>query len=327
MKKILFCIHKNSPFYHVIPRALSDLGYAVSVFDYYQSDLKVRAVGVLNNFITFDPQRTFINQEINRSLISRVKSKKPDYLFIIKGLHIENETIEEIKKQNVITINWFQDLLEFMPWLKKHGKVYDYLFTPDPLMKRELKKNDITSYLLPLASQPDENINNEQKIYDVVFSGQYTKRREKLFKKLSTLNNKFIIWGFPQWKKSSLSKHYQGFIPTVDEMLNRFRKSKIIVNIQTAEDKYPSEVVSLRAFEATGVGSFLLNWRHKDIDTFWKDGREIVNFKDSDDLVSKTKYYLNNNKKREKIAYNGWLRTKKQHTWKRRFKKLFSIVK
>ena len=122
MKKILFCIHKNSPFYHVIPRALSDLGYAVSVFDYYQSDLKVRDVGVLNNFITFDPQRTFINQEINRSLISRVKSKKPDYLFIIKGLHIENETIEEIKKQNVITINWFQDLLEFMPWLKKKKK-------------------------------------------------------------------------------------------------------------------------------------------------------------------------------------------------------------
>lgn len=327
MKTVLFCIHRHSPFYKVIPNALKVLGYKVNVFDYYQPDLPIRLAGLVNNFIKLDPNRNIINRKINESLLARVSRIKPDYLLMIKGLHIENETIEKIKHQQVITINWFQDLLEFMPWLKKHAKAYDYLFTPDPLMQRELKKYDINSYFLPLATKPDNIFNRERKIYNVVFSGQYTKRRELFFKKLSVLGDSFLIWGYPKWKDSSLSKHYRGFIPTVEDMLEKFRQSKIVVNVQTAEDKYPSEVVSLRAFETTGVGSFLLNWRHKEIDKFWKDGSEIVNFIDSDDLYRNIKYYLRNNRLREKIAKKGWERTKNKHTWENRIEKMFSIVK
>ncbi len=326
MKKILFCIHKQSPFYKVIPYALRSLGYEVHIFDYYQSNYQVRLLGLLNNAIAFDKKRLLINMQINKSLVETAKKLKPEVLLIIKGLHIDNQTIESIKKLNIICINWFQDLLAFMPWLIKHAYVYDYLFTPDPLMKRELAKKGIRANLLPLASNPDKKYKSTIKKYGVVFSGQYTKRREKLFEKLTQLGDEFIIWGFPGWKKSSLHRHYHGLLPSIEDMLNKFRQSKIVINVQTAEDKYPSEVVSLRSFEATGAGTFLLNWEHVSIDNFWKNKKEIVNFKTSDEALFYAKHFLVNDKEREKIAVAGWKRTLRDHTYANRLKQMFKLI-
>lgn len=326
MKKVLFVTHRLSPFYHVIPKSLLNLGFKVDIFDYYQSNLKVRFIGYLNNLSKFDKNRSVINKEINLSLIDKVRETKPDYLLTTKALNIDKMTIKEIKKSGVVTINWFQDLLEFLPWLKEHGRVYDYLFTPDPLMVRELRRNKITVFYLPLAAQTDIKLKNIKKKYNVVFSGQYTLRREKLFAKLTSLGDKFIIWGYSDWGKSSLSAHYKGLLPSVECMLQKFRESKIVINVQTGGDKDPSEVVSLRAFEATGMGTFLLNWWHKPIDDFWEDGKEIVNFKSPEEALIKAKYFLSHEKEREKIAKAGWERTKKDHTFKLRFKKMFEIV-
>ncbi len=327
MKKILFCIHKKSPFYNVIPDALASLGYEVYIFDYYQSNSQVRLLGLINNVITFDKQRIIINKQINKSLIKTAERLKPDVLFMIKGLHIENKTIESIKKLNIICVNWFQDLLAFMPWLVEHARAYDYLFTPDPLMKRELAKKGIEANLLPFGANPDKTRDNRPKKYGVVFSGQYTKRREKLFKKLTQLGEEFVIWGFPGWKNSSLKNHYHGLLPSIEEVLDKFRQSKIVINVQTAEDKYPSEVVSLRAFEATGVGTFLLNWRHISINNFWKDNKEIVNFQTSQEALLKAKYYLAHDPEREKIAIAGWKRTLKDHTYNKKLEGMLEMIK
>lgn len=327
MKSILFCIHKQSPFYKVIPNALTEFGFKTYIFDYYQPDFPVRLLGLFNNLIRFDPQRKIINNKINSRLLDRVEQVKPDYLLVVKGLHIYNDTIERIKLKKVITINWFQDLLEFMPWLKQHAKVFNFLFTPDPLMQRELKKHKITSYYLPLAFNSDKKYANLPKKYGIVFSGQFTKRREKLFSQLTKLGKDFTIWGYPAWKKSALAKHYKGLLPTVEDMLQKFRESKIVINVQTAEDKYPSEVVSLRAFEATGVGTFLLNWKHKSIDEFWSNRKEIVNFKTAKEALILSKHYLSHDKERQKIALAGYNRTKKDHAYIQRLKYMFKIVK
>lgn len=326
MIKILFCIHRLSPFYKVIPKSFEELEFDVELFDYYQPNFNIRFLGFINNLYQFDKNRVFINKQINQALINKASKYRPDYLFMIKGLDIENSTIEKIKSMRIIVINWFQDLLQFMPWLIKHASVYDYLFTPDPLMQRELKKKEIKSYYIPLATIPDKEYISHPKKYGVVFSGQYTERRGKLFNKLKTLGKDFVIWGYPTWRKTSFSEHYCGLLPSVDTMLSNFRESKIVINVQTAEDKYPSDVVSLRAFEATGVGTFLLNWRHKCIDDFWEDGKEIVNFTTADEALEKAKFYLTHDNKREKIAKKGWLRTKSDHTYIKRLKEMFKII-
>lgn len=327
MKKILFCIHRNSPFYKPIPKTLRELGYKVFIFDYYQPSFNIRALGFLNSLAGLDHSRAAINNLINQELLSTVSKIKPDYLLVIKGLDITNKTINKISRTKIITINWFQDLLEFMPWLKIHAQYYDFIFNPDPLMVRELKKNKITSYYLPLATLSDKNISAKRKRYDIVFSGQHTLRREKLFSKLAQLGSKFIIWGYPGWKQSSLANHYMGLLPSIESVIEKFRQSKIVVNVQTGEDKFPSEVISLRAFEATGAGALLLNWRHKHIDNFWENNKEIVNFTTKDDLLKKAKYYLINNTQREKIALAGWQRSAKDHTYVNRLTKMFEIIK
>lgn len=326
MKKILFCTHKQSPFFYTVPPALASLGFEVSIFDYYQPTLSIRLIGLVNNKLHFDKNYTLINKFVNTALLHQVAKEKPDYFFTTKALTITNETIEEINNLGVTTINWFQDLLQFLPWMKSHATSYRYFFTMDPLIQRELKKVGISSYFFPLGTNPDREHNRSKKEYDLVFTGQWTKRREKLFNQLDLLGDKFSIWGFPGWNQSVLKKHYHGFLPTADEVYNILRKSKIVLNVQTADKEYPTEVVNLRVFETTGVGTFLLSWYHPELEDFFKIGREIETFRTPEEALEKSRFYLTHDTEREKIAQAGWRRTVKDHSYVNRFKTMFKIV-
>lgn len=326
MKSVLFCTHRLSPFYKTIPRSLSQLGFTVSIFDYYQPTLPVRLIGAADNFFHIDPDHRYFNAFVNEALRKRVMREKPDYFLTTKALNITNETVEHMNTRGVITINWFQDLLEFLPWIKEHASSYQFFFTPDPYLQRVLAKQNLRSHLLPLAAYPDNSLYKEEKRYDIVFTGQYTKRRERLFLPLNRYAEKFHIWGYKSWQMSRLAGHYHGVLPNIDAVYQTIRQSKIVVNVQTAEEKYPTDIVNLRVYETTGVGTFLLNWYHPSIDKFFKDGQEIVNFKNPNDLLKKAQYYLTHDNEREKIALAGWKRTKRQYTYVHRLKKMFSIV-
>ena len=61
---------------------------------------------------------------------------------------------------------------------------------------------------------------------------------------------------------------------------------------------------------------------------YFEDEKEIVTFdpENSKDLREKILYYLENEKEREAIAHNGYVRTMKENTWKNRMLKLFTFI-
>ena len=70
--------------------------------------------------------------------------------------------------------------------------------------------------------------------------------------------------------------------------------------------------------------TFSLTQYSYELEDFFVDGKEVVSFKNEYELIDKLKYYTAHMEQTEKIAYQGYLRAVKDHTWQNRFNKLFS---
>lgn len=77
---------------------------------------------------------------------------------------------------------------------------------------------------------------------------------------------------------------------------------------------------SYRDFIIPGCGSFFLTEYVKDMEEMYKIGEEIEVYKTPEECYDKIKYYLNHDEERNKIAERGYLRVRKDHTFKQRMK-------
>jgi spore maturation protein CgeB len=117
---------------------------------------------------------------------------------------------------------------------------------------------------------------------------------------------------------------------TDNEFANKLSNSAIVINFN--ESRYNNDYLNhnvlfgcnLRDFESTMSGTFSLTQYSEELYDFFEEGKEVVSFKNEFELVDKLKYYKAHPIEREKIAYNGYLRAIKDHTWQNRFDKFFN---
>ena len=81
-----------------------------------------------------------------------------------------------------------------------------------------------------------------------------------------------------------------------------------------------------RDFEVPMCGGFLLTNYNDDLKEFYKFGKEIETYKDHKECLSKIRYYLKHDDKRERIAKAGYKRARKDHTYVKRFRKVLSKI-
>jgi len=101
-------------------------------------------------------------------------------------------------------------------------------------------------------------------------------------------------------------------------MIKVFNQSKINLNLAIASTSQIDEIKG-RNFEIPGCGGFLLTTYANHLEYYYNIGKEIVCFKEINDMKSKIKYYLSNESEREKIAETGYQRTIKEHSYENRF--------
>lgn len=325
-KRIIFSNHSISPFTSPIIQTLKKLNFETVFYDYAKPSLIGRVAGFSGNIGLVDRNKKnkIIDEQINLAIINLVDKFKPDYLFVYKGKNFHKETIQKIRSKGVVTINWFPDYMEDFEWIKNHALDYDYFFNPCEIVVSNLKKIKIKAYYLPFGYNADINNIKYPKKYDIVFIGQYTKKRDKYFSKLTKLD--FHIWGYERyWRKSKLLKNFHSEA-SFSDTVKIIKSAKIVVNVLTCEDWVPIRSVNYRVFETTGLGTFLLNWYHEPIDKFFKSDKEIVNFKTAIEAFEKAKYYLSHESEREKIALAGWRRAVKDHSFSNRLREMFKIT-
>lgn len=323
MKKILLAIPGNSSFYKPSVETFSQMGWQTRNVDYRKTDF---VAAVKNNLRL--PRRIArevtsfenlsIKRVINNSEIIRVaKSWRPDLFLTFKGEIILPETILALRKLGVKTVNWYPDHLPDTPQNSKMITAYDCFIYWDGWRTKEYHKSGLNNVLyLPFCTIPEKTLAPKHKKWQINYVASWQAHREKKIVSVADLGLK--VWGSKTWKVSILSRNYQGGPVSVTEMIKIIRLSKITLNVHVVEHVY-SEGTNVRTFEATGAGGFLLTNKRKSLYELFNVGREIEVFDSDEELVEKTKFYLKNDKAREKIAKAGWQRTKKEHTYMNRF--------
>ena len=92
---------------------------------------------------------------------------------------------------------------------------------------------------------------------------------------------------------------------------------------------YEPRTMKLRHFEITASGGFMMtDWSssgvgYYELDEFFKPGVECEVYSSDMELVDKTKYYLEHEDERNKIAQAGYERCINDHTWSKRFNDIF----
>jgi spore maturation protein CgeB len=87
-----------------------------------------------------------------------------------------------------------------------------------------------------------------------------------------------------------------------------------------------SDQIKGRNFEIPGCGGFTLTGKADNLDEYYEIGKEVVCFKDTNDLVDKVHYYLKNEDERMVIAQAGYERTIREHTYVHRFTEIFRHI-
>lgn len=104
----------------------------------------------------------------------------------------------------------------------------------------------------------------------------------------------------------------KGNITDYSEEGKVYRACKIAINLSHfAYSRYSSD----RMFRILGSGAFCLTHHFPEIEADFKVGEDVVVWHDINDLVDKIKYYLNNDKDRERIALNGCFNARTKFTW------------
>lgn len=107
------------------------------------------------------------------------------------------------------------------------------------------------------------------------------------------------------------------------EMPKVFHVSKINLNItsRSIESGIPQRVWDIMA-----VGGFCLTNYQEELDEYFVEGVDLEIYRDLDELMEKTAYYLEHEDKRIRIAMNGYKKVRELHTYDHRLQEMFKYI-
>jgi spore maturation protein CgeB len=301
--------------------------------------------------------------EMNLRLIKKVEDWKPDLLFcFLFTEEIKKETISYItNKTKTKTFNWFgDDHWRFPVYSRYWAPLFTAVSTTDErafvsyreagmlnVLKTQWAANTYT------FKRQDESKNSGK--YGITFFGQNYGKRSEYIEELKKVGlpaegygRGWMAGGGKDVKEMleifSFSKINLNFSETSDyglrKKINLFAKlfikkelGKYSLNIQNFFSNFSAAIgtqrrtIKSRVFEVPACGGFLLTgMSDDDLSKYYDLDKEIVVFRNKEDLIAKSKYYLDHQSERQAIAKAGYERTVREHTYERRFRDIFKYL-
>jgi spore maturation protein CgeB len=272
-------------------------------------------------------------QLLNQYLLLKAKRMKPDLVFVVKGESILPNIIDKIKATGIKTAVWNPDepFGAIMPFNRLSNiREYDYYFSFSinylDKIKRLRKKNTfhVPFGVYPEIHKEESPLNKREYKYDISLLGTAYKNRIDL---LSDVNSYNLALVGPKWKTvkdSYLSSRVVADYLAGNQMNGFFNSSKINLNIYL---EHPYVMVpSHRTFEIPATNSFQIATYFDDMKNYFIPDKEIVLFRDKNELLSKIDYYLKNEKERNKITQAGHKRVMKDHLISNRVREMLRLM-
>ena len=273
---------------------------------------------------------------MNRQLVK--KASNFDVLFIFRAGNIFSETILEIiENSNCKTICFYgdnpygskQDPIDF-----KKVAAFDLFITKDTYFRDELNLFGFNNVVfMPHSYDPSfygQSLKTEEispYSSDVAFIGGHYGYREKFFSGLTQDHVDFKIWG-PRWETSKdpwvLSKVISSEGVFGLKKLKIAKATKIFINLINGGNsvRCPDD----KPIIYSGAGVFVLSNHKPDMNLVLETGKEIITFKNRDELRELIRFYLENEEERKKIASKAKARVLKDHTSAVRFEKALALL-
>ena len=321
-----------------IKEAFDALGFKTLLINQFQLTILERIAKKITSKLRF--LRPIFNPIIksylikeNEEFISLLSKEKPVLLFIIKGDNIFPATLEKIRKIfpcNIVGYAWDKPFYRLdniqddyrRSNLKDGIRWYDSLFVFDSFYMDEIKRQGAKKvYYLPLATNPNRykniSITEQDRIdygYDVCFVGLPFENRVEIFESLRDYNLGVFGDGWEKYfmlKGKKLPSYYRG--QASGDIANKiYLTSKIVLNIH-----HPQSVEGLnaRTFDIPACGAFEMTDYKKNVEKHFEIDKEIVTFKNINELKSKIDFYLKNDDLRKDMAEHGKQKVLNEHTW------------
>ena len=83
---------------------------------------------------------------------------------------------------------------------------------------------------------------------------------------------------------------------------------------------------NMRLYEATGVGALLVTEAGRNLPELFEPEREVVTYRDEDELLERLRHYADHDDERRSIAAAGQARTLSEHTYANRMAELAAML-
>lgn len=258
--------------------------------------------------------------ELNRALLETVEREHPDVLLAVPtNYEIWLETLDVIRNRgDVATICWTtDDSWKYKEFSRFIGRSYHAITTTYPSVVCRYIKDGIPNVLLTQwAANSDflqEPIPATICRYPVSFIGAAHGDRKRRVEELKSHGLEVQCFGHG-WPAGPVRS---------DQMPGIIRESVISLNFANSKGE---NQIKARTFEVPGSGGFMLTEGAPGLEKYYHIGGEIVVFNDTKELVEKARYYLENPEERDKIAFAGYQRTKRDHTYDMRMREVLDFA-
>lgn len=141
---------------------------------------------------------------------------------------------------------------------------------------------------------------------------------------LIELSKRFKVNVYSNSDVSDLERvQYMGSVDYWSELPKVFRESKINLNFTIPNIK---SGIPLRVWDILGARGFLLTNYQAELPLYFKEGEDLVCFDGIEDMKDKIAYYLANEVERREIAWNGYEKVKKYHSYVNRIQEMLRII-
>lgn len=180
----------------------------------------------------------------------------------------------------------------------------------------------------PAASE--QTLWTHERDIDVIFVGALFPNKMPLLAQVKkAFGRRFRLHGLTNWKRNLYFNAKYGFPGWVrsagfEEYVGLYERAKIGINVHNRGDY---TVGSYRMFDLPGNGVMQISDGGEYLASYFEVGKEIVGYRDGDELVDKIRFYLDHPEERQRIARAGFRRVMKDHKIRTRLHQAAELIR
>ena len=273
-----------------------------------------------------------IHDRRRQVVAAQIEDYRPDVLYVFEWSPLGDAFLAEMKPKVRLLAGQIASPLP----ANRTFAAYDLMISSWPPLVEYFRTQGIAAKSLRLGFDARilDRLEPETPEYDVTFVGgfapSHADRIKWLERILAEVKVEVFGYGIENTRaESPIRKHYRGEVWGW-KMYETLQRSRITLNRHAGIDirgKLDARFANnMRLYEATGVGTCLVTEERENLADLFAVGREVVAYRDEDDCVAKTQYYLEHEDERIRIAQSGQQRTLRDHTYTGRMRELRGIL-